>query len=71
MNTITLEDDAEAGGWKVGDTVVIASTDFNFEQVKFKLVRNCGSKKELNHPIEFIQLNRLRDLPSHPLRGIR
>ena len=38
MNTITLEDDAEAGGWQVGDTVVIASTDFNFEQVEHNLV---------------------------------
>ena len=45
INTITLEDDAEAGGWKVGDTVVIASTDFNFEQVKYNLVGVVNPQK--------------------------
>ena len=40
-NTITVEDDASS--WNVGDDIVIASTDFDFEQAeRFKIVSVSG-----------------------------
>ena len=40
-NTITVEDDVSS--WNVGDDIVIASTDFDFEQAeRFKIVSVSG-----------------------------
>ena len=55
MNTITLEDDGEVKGWKVGDSIVIASTDFNFEQAeRFTITSVDGNSVTIKGDLNFV-----------------
>ena len=55
MNTITLEDDAEAGSWNVGDSVVIASTDFNFKQAeRFTITSVDGNSVTVEGDLNYV-----------------
>ena len=60
MNTITLEDDAEAGGWKAGDTVIIASTDFNFEQAeRFTIASVNGNSVTIEGDLNYLHFGEI------------
>ena len=60
MNTITLEDDAEAGGWKAGDTVVVASTDFNFEQAeRFTIASVDGNAVTIEGDLNYVHFGEM------------
>ena len=55
MNTITLEDDAEAGSWNVGDSIVIASTDFNFKQAeRFTITSVDGNSVTVEGDLNYV-----------------
>ena len=46
---------ADASGWRVGDEIVIASTDFDYEQAETRVITAVsGNRVELDEPLEFM-----------------
>lgn len=50
-------------GWRVGERIAIASTDFNFEQMETRIIRRVqGSKITLNKPLNYDHFGELQKL---------